>query len=99
MGKDVTEGRRPPRTRAPDPVGSDTRTPTSLRGIADKANADKQHRCRDLDGCLNVALRLDCWGDRKKDAASGVDGGTWQLDAENRQATVEALVERLQQQR
>jgi hypothetical protein len=99
MGKDVTEGRRPHRTRAPDTVGSATRQPTSLRGIADKANADKQHRCRDLDGCLNVALRLDCWGDRKKDAASGVDGGTWQMSAENLQANVEALGERLQQQR
>jgi group II intron reverse transcriptase/maturase len=99
MGKDVTEGRRPHRTRAPDTVGSDTRKPTSLRGIADKANADKQHRCRDLDGCLNVALLLDCWGDLNKDAASGVDGVTWQMSAENLQANVEALVERLKKKR
>jgi len=86
MGKDVTEGRSPHRTRAPDTVGPETRKPTSLRGIADKANADKRHRCRDLYRCLNVELLLECWGDPgsspgqalHKDAASGVDGGTGQ---------------------
>jgi hypothetical protein len=29
-------------------VGPETRKPTFLRGIADKAEADKQHRFRDL---------------------------------------------------
>jgi retron-type reverse transcriptase len=42
---------------------------------------------------------VDCWGDLKKDAASGVDGVTWQAYAEHLQATVEALVERLKQKR
>jgi RNA-directed DNA polymerase len=64
------------------------------RGIA-----DKQHRFRDLYGCLNVALLLDCWGDLNQDAASGGDGVTWQMYAENLQANVEALVERLKQKR
>jgi len=95
----LTEGRSPHRTRAPDTVGSEARKPTSLRGIADKANADKRHRVRDLYRCLNVELLLDCWGDLNKDAASGVDGVTWQAYAEHLQANVEALVERLKQKR
>ena len=98
-GKDVTEGRRLHRTRAPDTVGPEARQPTSLQGIADKAKADKQHRFRDLYGCLNVELLLDCWGDLNKDAASGVDGVTWQAYGGNLQANVEALVERLKQKR
>ena len=87
------------RERPPDTVGSEARKPTSLRGIADKAKADKQHRFRDLYGCLNVELLLDCWSDLNKDAASGVDGVTWQGYAENLQANVEALVERLKKKR
>ncbi|MGH8067288.1 MAG: reverse transcriptase domain-containing protein [Candidatus Entotheonellia bacterium] len=99
MGKDWTEGRSPHRKRAPDTVGSEARKPTSRRGIADKANADQRHRCRNLYGCLNVELLLDGWSDLNKDAASGVDGVTWQAYAENLQANVAALVERLQQKR
>ena len=95
----MTEVRSPQRELAPDIVGSVKRKPTSLRGIADKAKADKQHRFRDLYGCLNVELLLDCWGDLNKDAASGVDGVTWQEYAENLQANVEALVERLKKKR
>ena len=95
----MTEGRSPHRTLAPDTVGPETRKPTSLRGIADKAKADKQHRFRDLYGCLDVELLLDCWGDLNKDAASGVDGVTWQEYGENLQANVEALVERLKKKR
>jgi RNA-directed DNA polymerase len=48
---------------------------------------------------LNVELLLECWGDLNKDAASGVDGVTWQRYAENLQANVEALVERLKKKR
>ena len=56
----MTEGHSPHRTLAPDTVGSEARKPTSLRGIADKAKADKQHRFRDLYRCLNVELLLEC---------------------------------------
>jgi len=91
----VTEGRRPHRKLAPDIVGSDTRKPTSLRGIADKAKADKQPRFRDLYRCLTVELLWACWGDLNKDAARGGDGMTWQAYAESLQANVEALVARL----
>jgi retron-type reverse transcriptase len=95
----VTEGRRPHRILAPDTVGAEARKPTSLRGIATKAKADKQHRFRALYRCLNVELLRECWGDLNKDAASGVDGVTWQAYAENLQANVEAVVERLKKKR
>jgi retron-type reverse transcriptase len=42
---------------------------------------------------------LEGGGDLNRDAASGVDGVTWQAYAENLQAHVEALVERLKQKR
>ena len=95
----MTEGRSLHRTLAPDTVGPEARKPTSLQGIADKAKANKQHRFRDLYGCLDVELLLDCWGDLNQDAASGVDGVTWPGYAENLQAKVEALVERLKKKR
>lgn len=99
MGKDLTEVRSPQRKLAPDTVGSDTRKPTSLRGIAHKAKADKRHRFRDLYRCLNVEFLLDCWPDLNKEAASGVDGVTWQAYGENLHANVEALVKRLKSKR
>jgi RNA-directed DNA polymerase len=83
----------------PDTVGSDNHKPTSLRGIANKAKADKRHRFRDLYRCLNVEFLLDCWSDLNKDAASGVDGATWQTYEENLHAHVESLVERLKAKR
>ena len=95
----MPEGRSPPRKLAPDTVGSAARQPPSRRGRADKAKADQQHRCRDLYRGLNVEFLLDCWGDLHQDAASGVDGVTWHAYAENLQAHVEAVVERLKQKR
>jgi retron-type reverse transcriptase len=95
----MTAGRSPPRTLLPATVGSDHQKPTSLQGIANKAKVDTPHRFRDLDRCLHVKLLRECWGDLNKDAASGVDGVTWQTYAENLQAQVEALGERLKQQR
>ena len=99
MGKDVTEGRSPHRTLLPDTVGSDHQKPTSLQGIANKAKTDKQHRFRDLYGCLNADLLLDCWGDLNKQAASGVDGLTAQAYAVNLQANITALAQRLKGKR
>jgi group II intron reverse transcriptase/maturase len=83
----------------PDAVGSEQHEPTSLRGIANKAKADKRHRFRDLYRCLNVELLLHCWRDLNKAAASGVDGVTAATYAENLQANVEALAERLKSKR
>jgi RNA-directed DNA polymerase len=47
--------------------------PTSLRGIANKASSDKDHRFRNLFGLLTVAFLLSCWERVNKKAASGVD--------------------------
>jgi hypothetical protein len=73
----VTAGRSPHRQLAPDTVGSEARQPASLRRIADTAQADTQHRFRDLYRCLNVELLLECWGDLQKDAVRGVEGVRW----------------------
>jgi glutaredoxin 3 len=72
----LTEVRSPQRQLSPDSVGPDRAESTFLRGIANKAKADKHHRFRDLYRCLNVDLLLACWLDLNKDAASGVDGVT-----------------------
>lgn len=94
-GKDVTEGRRPHRTLLPDTVGPDHQKPTSLQGIASKAQANKRHRFRDLYRCLDAELLLICWRDLNKDAARGVDNVTAEAYAANLQANIEALVQRL----
>jgi len=95
MGKDLMGVRSPQRQLAPDMVGSEQRKPTFLRGIANKARADKRHRFRDLYRCLNVEFLLSCWPDLNKKAVSGVDGVTAAAYAENLEAKIEVLVERL----
>ena len=72
-GKGVTEGRSPHRPLLPDTVGPEDQKPTFLRGIANKAHADKRHRFRDLYRGLDADLLRDCWQDLNKEAASGVD--------------------------
>lgn len=99
MGKDLMGVRSPQRQLAPDTVGSEQRKPTFLRGIANKARADKRHRFRDLYRCLNAEFLLSCWPDLNKAAASGVDGVTAAAYAENLEANIEALVERLKSKR
>lgn len=54
----------------PDTVGLEEHEPTSLRGIAKRARACKDHRFRDLYRELNADLLHACWGDLNKDAAS-----------------------------
>jgi RNA-directed DNA polymerase len=83
----------------PDSVGSDKHKSTFLRGIANKAKADKQHRFRDLYRCLNADFLLDCWQELNQDAASGIDGVTAAAYEENLQANIEALAERLKLKR
>ena len=98
-GQDMTEVRRPHRTLLPATVGADHQQPTSLQGLAHKAKTDKQHRFRDLAGCLAAALVLACWRDLNKQAARGVDGLTAQAYEANLQANITALVHRLQTKR
>ncbi len=99
LGKDLTEVRSPQRKLVPDTVGSEQGKPTSLRGIANRAKADKHHRFRDLYRCLNAEFLLACWSELNKDAASGVDGVTALAYQQNLEANIEDLVERLKTKR
>jgi len=98
-GKDLTGVHSLQRKLTPDNVGPERREPTFLRGIANKAKSNKQHRFRDLYRCLNTELLLDCWDDLNKDAASGVDEVTAAEYAKDLHVNVEALVERLKSKR
>jgi len=55
-------------------VGLGTHETTSMRGIAKRAQACKQHRFQNLYRLLDERLLLECWCDLNKKAASGVDG-------------------------
>ena len=104
LGKPATRGRTDRSTQLAKEtyaghVGSDNHKQTSLRGIAKKEIADKQHRFQDFYSCLNVDFLLDCWPLLNKRAASGVDKVTWQDYAENLHDNVSALVEGLKSKR
>lgn len=83
----------------PDTVGLEQHKPTSLRGIAEKAKADKQHRFRDLYRSLNADFLLQCWPELKKNAASGVDGVTAKEYAVNLHDNIQNLAERLKEKK
>ena len=95
LGKDSTEVRSPQRKLVPDTDGPDKGKPTSLRGIANRAKARKDHRFRDLYRELNVDFLRSCWGDLNKKAASGVDGVTAAAYQEHLDANIQNLAERL----
>jgi RNA-directed DNA polymerase len=98
-GKDLTEVRSPHRPLAPDIVGPDLGEPTFLRGIANKARSQPQHRFRDLYRCLNEQLLHYAWGDLNKAAASGVDKVTAQAYEQDLSGNIQRLVERLKANR
>jgi RNA-directed DNA polymerase len=95
----VTAVRSPHRQLLPDTVGPEDQKPTSLRGIANKAHADKRHRCRDLSRCVDAELLLACWQDLKKEAASGVDHVTAGAYVAHLHGNIEAWVQRLKTKR
>jgi group II intron reverse transcriptase/maturase len=98
-GKDLTEVRSSQRKLVPDTVGPDQGKPTSLRGIANRAEARKHHRFRDLYRLLDAQLLRNCWSDLNKDAASGVDEVTAEQYQENLEANIRDLAERLKRKR
>jgi RNA-directed DNA polymerase len=71
------------------------RMQTSLRGIANKARADRRHRFRNLYGLLNEEALLSSWPLLNKQAAGGVDRVSAQQYAEDLEGNVGRLVERL----
>jgi hypothetical protein len=93
-GKDVTEGRRPHRPLLPDTVGPAYRKPTSLRGRANTAKADKRPRFRDLYRGVDAGLFLNCWQGLHKEAARGGDQVTADAYAATLQGNSDALVQR-----
>ena len=79
----------------PDTVGLEHHEPTSLRGIAKRAQTCKDHRFRDLYQCLDAQMLWSCWDDLNKKAASGVDGVTAQVYEQDLIANLQNLSERL----
>ena len=73
--------------------------PTSLQGIAKKAQSQKQYRFRNLYGMLNEELLRDSWREIKKSAASGVDQISAQDYEQHLEENIRDLVERLKQKR
>ncbi len=69
--------------------------PTSLRGIANKASSDKDHRFRNLFGLLTVTFLLSCWERVNKKAASGVDRVSARIYAKGLADNVRDLWERV----
>ena len=69
--------------------------PTFLRAIADKARKEPNHRFGDLYRHLNQASLRASFYLLRKNAASGVDGVTFQEYEQNLEANLASLVERL----
>ena len=71
--------------------------PTFLQGIANKAQAQPQHRFGNLYELLNEAYLKECWHDIRKDAAYGVDRVSAQDYEQYLDENIHDLVERLKQ--
>lgn len=68
---------------------------TSLERIADKAKRLKEYRFRDLYRMLNEEYLHECWLKLNKNAATGVDGISYQQYGINLTDNIRQLVERL----
>ena len=77
-------------------AGLGSHEPTSLRGISHRAKESKDHRCQNLNRCLNADFLRECWQDLNKDAASGVDGVTAAHYQENLESNILDLAKRLE---
>jgi RNA-directed DNA polymerase len=73
--------------------------PTSLQGIAKKAQSQKRYRFRNLYGMLNEELLRESWREIKKHAAAGVDQISAQDYEQQLEENIRDLVERLKQKR
>jgi len=73
--------------------------PTSLQGIAMKAQSQKRYRFRNLYGMLNEELLRESWRAIKKHAAYGVDEISAQDYEQHLEENIRDLVERLKQKR
>ena len=80
-------------------VGLGKQEITSLRGIAKRAQACKQHRFQNLYGLIDERLLRQCWEDLNKRAASGVDGVTADKYEEDLSGNIDRLAQRLKTKR
>ena len=94
-GEAVDEGAKPAKETGAGHAGSEKRLPTSLRGIAKKAQDDKKYRFGNLYGMLDEEFLLETWKGIKKGVASGVDGVSAREYEQNLEENVAGLVERL----
>ena len=97
-GADVREGgdRTTQSAQATSAVGTTEQSwPTFLRAIADKARREPNHRFGDLYRHLNQASLRASFYLLRKNAASGVDGVTFQEYEQKLEANLAGLVERL----
>ena len=97
-GADVREGgdRTTQSAQATSAVGTTEQSwPTFLRAIADKARREPNHRFGDLYRHLNQASLRASFYLLRKNAASGVDGVTFQEYEQRLEANLAGLVERL----
>ena len=99
QGEAVDRGSQPAQETGAGHDGPETRLPTSLRGIADKARREPQHRFRNLSGMLNEAFLHESWRWVRKNAASGVDRVSAREYERGLTANIQGLVERLKQKR
>jgi len=76
-------------------VGLGKQEITSLRGIAKRAQACRQHRFQNLYGMIDESLLRQCWKDLNKRAASGVDGVTAAGYEEDLTGNIARLAQRL----
>ncbi|HEX9872347.1 MAG TPA: reverse transcriptase [Candidatus Tectomicrobia bacterium] len=73
--------------------------PPSLQGIAEKAQSQKQSRCRNRYGRLNEELLTESWREIKKSAAAGGDQLSAQVYEQHLEGNIQDVVERLKQKR
>lgn len=76
MAKGLTEVRSPQRKLIPDMAGSEHDKQTSLRGIANTAHRDPEHRFRNLYGLLDVGMLRLAWQQLDKQSAIADDSLT-----------------------
>jgi RNA-directed DNA polymerase len=72
---------------------------TFLQGIAKKAREQPKHRFGNLYELLNEAYLRECWGDIRKDAASGIDQVSAEAYEHHLEENIHDLVERLKGKR
>lgn len=99
MGKDSTEVRSAQRALKPDNEGLDTLEPTSLRGIAKRASARKDHRFGNLYGEINGEMLRIAFGELNPKATEGIDGESYEDYKADLDARIDDLVERLKRKR